>query len=259
MSHVRAIVRLLLFVGTSVLVRIGYVLSVMPLVRLSPRRAAAIHDVWARTWARLVCRILGMRLSWEGPLPARPFVLVSNHLGYVDIVTFMAILPADFVARADMRRWPLLGNLARTPYTIFIDRASRMDVAPVNARIRAALADGRGLVIFPEGTSSGGTSVLPFRASLLDPAARIGHPVHFASLSYRSPEGFPPASESVCWWGDMTFLRHFYGLLRLPSFEARVVFGPDALRAPDRRALADALHGAVEGQLVGTGEHARCT
>ncbi|MCB9898230.1 MAG: 1-acyl-sn-glycerol-3-phosphate acyltransferase [Planctomycetes bacterium] len=251
MRHLRAPIRLLLFVTLSVGTWVLHVVTVPTTRRLSPARGAALHDAIARTWARTVARILGLRTHTRGTPPRTPFVLVSNHLGYVDIVTLMTLVPATFVSRADVSGWPLMGRLARIGNTIFVDRDSRRDVVRANECIAGILAEGRGVVFFPEGTSSGGDSVLPFRSSLLDPAVKIGHPVHYASLSYTTPDGSPPASESVCWWGDMTFFKHFYGLLGLPGIEARVVFGPVAVSAASRHELAERLHHAVSAQLDG--------
>ena len=104
-------------------------------------------------------------------------------------------------------------------------------------------------MLFPEGTSSGGDQVLPFRPSLLEPAARGGLPVAHASLRYISPEGFPPASESICWWRDMPFGSHVLSLLRLPRIRAEVRFGPELLRGRDRKELAHRLWEATKAQF----------
>ncbi|HKX45760.1 MAG TPA: 1-acyl-sn-glycerol-3-phosphate acyltransferase, partial [Planctomycetota bacterium] len=114
---------------------------------------------------------------------------------------------------------------------------------------RAHLARGHTVVLFPEGTSSRGVEVLPFRPSLLEPAAGGGFPVVPAAVSYRTPAGAPPASRAVCWWGDMTFAGHFVRLLGLPGFDARVAFGSEAPREPDRKVLADNLWQAVRAQF----------
>ena len=105
------------------------------------------------------------------------------------------------------------------------------------------------LVMFPEGTSSSGETVLPFRPSLFEVPAGMHLPVSTATISYETPPGAPPAGLSVCWWGDMTFPKHFLGLLALPSVEARVVFSPTLLRGTNRKRLAEDAWRAVEAGL----------
>ena len=210
--------------------------------------AAALRRVqtsMCRRWAQGVARIMHLRVAVEGTAPKAPFILVSNHLGYVDIITLMSVVPGVFVSRADVAGWPVLGLLARAANTIFIDRALRRDVARVNTLIHDVLISNRGVLMFPEGTSSGGQEVLPFRSSLLEPAVQNQQAVSYASVSYETPTGSPPASEVVCWWGEMTFFDHFMGLLGLQHVEAKVVFGERAIQADTRHELATRLHQAI--------------
>lgn len=249
MSHLRALLRLVVFFVFSVLCYAS--LLVRELARLaSPRAARRIHEAIVRGWARGCTRLLGVRVAVHGPVPQAPYYLVCNHLSYLDIVVLMSVVPATFVAKSEVARWPFLGRLARGANTIFIHRGQRSDVVRVNQEIAAILEGGGGILVFPEGTSSRGTEVLPFRSSLLDPAVRIGHPVAFASLAYQTPEGWPAASESVCWWGDMTFPGHFYGLLQLPRVEASLRFGEETVTADGRHELARRLQHAVSDQFT---------
>lgn len=249
MSHFRAWLRLAAFFVWSSLCYLAVLLRV-PLRPLSKSAARRLHEVVVRSWGRGCTRLLGVRVQRDGELPVAPYFLVCNHLSYLDIVVLMAHAPATFVAKSEVSRWPFLGRLARGANTIFVDRSRRGDVVRVNTEIAEILRDGGGIFVFPEGTSSPGAEVLPFRSSLLDPAVKIGHPVSFASLAYDTPDGWPTASESVCWWGDMTFPGHFYGLLRLPRIEATLRFGEGRLEADERHELARLLHAAVSAQFV---------
>lgn len=248
-EHLRASARLVAFLTYSTVLYLMWAVSHV-LALVSRPLMVRVQTALVRAWGRGVAAILGLRITVDGEPPEPPFLLVSNHLSYVDIVTLMSQMPAVFVAKSEVAGWPFLGRLSRAANTIFVDRARRADVVRVNELIGAVLDSGRGLVMFPEGTSSRGHEVLPFRTSLLEPAIRIGHPVSYAALSYRTPAGSPPASTSVCWWGDMTFLGHFYGLLMLPSFSARLVFGAEPVRAENRRDLADRLRAAVARQFA---------
>lgn len=203
-----------------------------------------------RSWARLSAHILGMRVSVGGEPPRPPFLLVANHLSYLDVLVLAGRVDALFIARADVRHWPIVGHLCRLVGTIFVERELRRDVLRVNRQIERALACGEGVVLFPEGTSTEGVTVGAFRPSLLELAARRPLPVHHASLSYRTPMGQPPARLAVCWWGEMPFLSHFSDLLALPGFEASLTFGPLPIEDSDRKRLAVRLRDAVAASFV---------
>lgn len=94
-------------------------------------------------------------------------LLVSNHLSYVDVLVIGAITPAIFVSKNEARHWPVFGALARLAGTIFVRRDKRTDVARLAAEIKNALDAGVLVVLFPEGTSSAGARVLPFKSALL--------------------------------------------------------------------------------------------
>ena len=203
-----------------------------------------------RRWARAVCRLLGGRVEVQGEVAVAPFYLVSNHLSYLDIVVFAAIMPARFVAKREVRGWPVVGLLARAMATIFIDRAAHRDALRLQDDLAQAVADGDGVILFAEATSTPGRVVLPFRPALLEWAARTVHPVHYASLAYRTAAGDPPAHLAVCWWGEMTFGRHLVDLCRLERIEARVRLGAETIADPDRKRLADRLYQAVSAQFT---------
>ena len=206
-----------------------------------------------RLWGRASSAIIGMKLGMKGAAPRPPFLLVANHLSYVDIVALAASCECVFVAKKEVAEWPVVGKLCRAMETIFVDRRSRRDIPRSLSLIEAALDEGAGVVLFAEGTSTRGAGVLPFKSPLLEAASRRGLPVHYASLSYRTPRGESPADVSVCWWGDMTFPAHFFKLLKLRSFEAALNFGEEPIREDDRKALAAKLWTAVSARFVPVG------
>jgi 1-acyl-sn-glycerol-3-phosphate acyltransferase len=203
-----------------------------------------------RSWACGTAAITGMGLQSEGPIPQPPFLLVANHLSYMDIVALATQLDCVFVAKAEVGRWPGIGQAARALGTILIDRTNSRDVARVGGLIGAALDAGRGVVLFPEGTSSAGAQVLPFRSALLEPAVQRGLAVTYASLHYRTAPTAPPASHMVCWWGDMEFLPHFFALCCAQGFEATLRYGAEPVCASNRKLLALKLQQAVDQHFV---------
>ncbi|MCI0658378.1 MAG: 1-acyl-sn-glycerol-3-phosphate acyltransferase [Acidobacteria bacterium] len=200
-------------------------------------------------WTRAVSRVIGMRIRGEGPVPSPPFLLVANHLSYVDVVLLASRVRGVFVARGDLAGWPILGWLTRSVGTLYLDRGYSRDLPRVAAEVHQVLSQGIGVFLFPEGTSTDGSGVLPFRPSLLETAVQLGMPVSFASLSYSTPAGAASARLAVCWWGEMTFFRHLWELLSLPGFEGKVTFGDAPIQHNDRKILAASLHEAIRGRF----------
>ena len=133
----------------------------------------------ANRLGRILCRILGIRLIVEGEAP-REFggLIVSNHWGYLDIVTHSAVFRTlRFAAKSDIRRWPVLGWYLRIHRPIWIDRSNRQKAKEVADRIADTMRGGRSLLVYPEGTSSDGTAILPFKSTAFDPVIREGFPV----------------------------------------------------------------------------------
>jgi 1-acyl-sn-glycerol-3-phosphate acyltransferase len=249
MRRVRVALRLAAYVLASATFYLLWVAGkgLLSLFRLSKRRW---RKFVLRGWARSIAWIIGMRIDVQGEAPQPPFFLVSNHLSYIDIIAYAAVLDCVFISRHDIVDWPGMGRLAQSIGTIFIDRQHFHDIPRVVALIDRTLAEGYGVILFPEGTSTKGDTVLPFKPSLLEPAARAGYPVSFSSISYHTRPGEAPAHMAVCWWGDMTFTPHLLELLKLSRFEALITFGSHAIQADDRKLLAKSLWHAVNEQFV---------
>lgn len=207
-------------------------------------------------WARLACGIMGLRIEARGEPPKPPFFLVSNHLSYIDVIVYATRLDCVFIAKSEVGEWPGIGRVARNVGTIFLERRNFQALPRVIGLIDQNLDDEGGVVLFAEGTSTRGEKVLPFSPALLEPAARSGYPVSYASISYRTPPGETPAELSVCWWGEMTLLPHLKELLKLSRFDAVIVFGSDAIQSNDRKVLAKSLWQAVSDQFIPVAEHA---
>lgn len=203
-----------------------------------------------RSWAGAMITLLAIKMSVRGIAPAPPFFLVSNHLSYLDVIVFAARLDCVFVAKSEVAGWPIFGLMGRSMNTIFVDRRNRRDLSRVNELIDQAHRAGQGVILFPEGTSTCGEGVLPFKTGLLETAVSAGHPVSYASLSYRTLPNEEPAHLSVCWWGEMTFLPHLFGLFHLTEIETTLCFGAAPIQESDRKLLAEKLHSAVQANFV---------
>lgn len=203
-----------------------------------------------RVWARGFARIAGMKIEVIGPIPKPPFFLVCNHLSYMDIPAIRAVVEGVFVAKADIRAWPVAGKIVSDMGMVFIERENRRDIPRAGAKIISKLSDGEGVIVFPEGTTTKGDDILPFNSSFLQFAAETDVPVSYASLSYRTPEGEVPASQAVCWWDDTPFATHMLRLFRLPGFTVIINFGEQPVLSSDRKKLAGELHEKVRERFI---------
>lgn len=219
-------------------VRFGWVYA-----RFGGRPSLAIRSRCLQANCRRLLRVLRADVRATGCAPARG-LLVSNHLSYVDILLLGATAPCVFVAKSDVRRWPVLGPLTALAGTLYIHRERRSDASRMSGEIRRALDDGLLVVLFPEGTSTGGDVVLPFKSSLLGAIEGTKHPLTPAAIAYALRDG--DAAKEVCYWRDMTLLPHLWNLLGKQTLRAEVAFGrTERPGADDRKALSIRLHAEV--------------
>lgn len=251
MRWLRAVIRLALIVVSTTVVCLGWAAGTV-LAFWSPRLRQGLRHIVFQSWSRLLLIIVGARVVVHGTPPSRPFFLISNHLSYLDIPVLASRIPGVFVAKKEIRSWPVIGFLCYCMGTIFIDRTSRRDIPRVLARLDRVMSFGEGVMIFPEGTSTQGASVLPFRPPLLEAAAASDVPVSCAALRYGTPPGEAPAHLAVCWWGGMTFSDHLVRLLTLPGFTAEISYGDKPIVEADRKRLADRLWIEVDRLFVPT-------
>jgi len=251
MSRPLALYRVVTLIGMTLCASGGLVLARL-LAFGSPERSARITDRFVTGWARATRRLIGMRVRVDGELPSGPVAIVANHLSYVDIVALWSVTPGVFVARADVAGWPLIGQAGRLIGTIFIDRTRKRDLLRVIPEMERPLAAGRTVIFFPEGTSSKGCEILPFKSSLFEPAVRRGVPVVTASLRFETAPPAASADQSVCWWGGMTFAPHVFELLHIPTFDARIRFSSPIQPEEDRKALCRAAAESIRKSFLPT-------
>jgi 1-acyl-sn-glycerol-3-phosphate acyltransferase len=199
-------------------------------------RASARHVKW-----------MGCGIKVHGEIPTGGLI-VSNHVSYVDIVALSTVAKCAFVSKKEVARWPIFGLYARLGATVFVDRERRSAVADVADEMRVRLDAGVPLTLFPEGTSTDGSDVLPFRTSLFEPVVELGCPVTACALRY-SLEGGSVADE-IAYWGDMTLAPHLLNLLGKSGVTLDIHFGPSKRRTGDRKTLARDLHAEVRTLLM---------
>jgi 1-acyl-sn-glycerol-3-phosphate acyltransferase len=201
---------------------------------------------WLQRWCRRVLRILGVAPYVQGAPQAG--VIVANHLSYLDILLFGSATPCVFVAKSEIRRWPLLGWLAAGAGTLFIDRNQRSQAHAVGERMLEVLRQGISIVFFPEGTTTDGSEVLRFHSSLFEYAVRAQVPVTSACVSYASPEA--SVGEDICYWGNAVLVPHLWRLNAIGQISGNLVFAEKSATYADRRTAAAATHAEVVEMLL---------
>ena len=209
-----------------------------------PTLEAAERHERVQRWAAEMLRRIGVRLEVHGAPPAHgPMLLVANHISWLDILVMHAARHCRFVAKSDIRRWPLIGTLASGAGTLYIERESRRDAMRVVHRMAESLRAGDVIGIFPEGTTTDGTFLLPFHANLLQAAISTGTPVQPMALGFYAQDGTTCLAPRYD--GDISLLASVWSTLAA-DVSARVVFGePQSAEGRERRAWAHDLQAAV--------------
>ena len=203
-------------------------------------------------WSQQLLAIMGITVQVHGQPPAAgPLLLVSNHISWLDIPAIHAARNCRFVAKADIRRWPLVSQLAIGSGTLFIERTSRRDAMRVVHQMAEALRQGDVLAVFPEGTTGDGRHMLPFHANLLQAALVTNTPAQPVALKFiDTATGQPTYAPSFV--GDETLVGSVWRTLAAPPITAVVRFGePQRSGGRDRREWAGALEQEVRGLWEG--------
>jgi len=218
--------------------------------RLSHTARAAINQRWS---AQLI-QILGLEIRVLGKPPgllAHNTLLVANHVSWLDIFALNSVTVSQFVAKRELRRWPVIGWMIKNVGTVFIDRGSRRDATRVNEQLADSLRRGSCMAVFPEGTTSDGTDLLPFKASLFESARMAESRVQPVALRYLDENGRLTALPAYI--DQVSFFRSLGRVLTMPSGTIELVFG-QALQAHaddscSRFQLAEAARAEVASGL----------
>ncbi|WP_333712832.1 lysophospholipid acyltransferase family protein [Yoonia sp.] len=233
-------------------------LGLLLLVRLIERPLNGTRRPVTPYITQFVCRtsflILGIRYVVEGEVMTGPGAVVSNHVSWLDIFALNARKRIYFVSKSEVAGWPGIGWLARATGTVFINR-DRREVADQIGLFRDRLAAGHKLLFFPEGTSTDGLRVLPFKpalfAAFLDDRLQDTLMMQAVTLNYRAPEG--EDARFYGWWGNMAFGPHLLATLAARRQGAvHVVYHPPVRVADfaDRKSLASAMEKTVRAGLA---------
>lgn len=236
--------------------------ALIPLQWLAIRLGTRLQHRLPQIWHWIAIRLVGIRIHQHGkPSRARPLLIAANHTSWVDIAVIGSLVPLSFIAKSEVAGWPVFGLLAKLQRTVFVNRDRRSDTGRVAGEIAGRMTDGDAMVLFAEGTSNDGNTVLPFRSALLGAATRaLGGGdrdvwVQPLSIAYVDLHGLPMGRQfrpHVAWYGDMELAGHLWGVFAEGAIDVVITWGTPVRVGPetDRKALAHDLEQAVRAMTI---------
>ncbi len=204
-----------------------------------------------RRWSADLLAVLAVRVEVSGTPPVAgvaPAMIVANHVSWLDIFALNAVHTARFVAKSEIRRWPVIGWLVAQGGTLFIDRRRRQHIAQINREVVVALGQGDTFAVFPEGIITTGDTLLPFHSSLLQPALACNAMLYTVAIRYTRADG------SLCseadYEGEKSMLDSLLAMITQPVIHVRLQFLPPfPCNGEHRRELAHAAERLIASAL----------
>ena len=187
---------------------------------------------WSQKWACTLLRFLNGHVAMRGVVPPRGLI-AANHISYMDVLVLASLRPCLFVAKSEVRKWPLIGILCERAGVLFLDRSSMRAAAAANRTIADALRAGVTVVVFPEGTTTAGDTMLPPHAALFQSALDCEQPIIPAWITYAEEQ-----RDRIAYYGDATLMPHLLQLMRLREMNATVQFRTTGIPALHRTQAA---------------------
>ncbi|WP_159674515.1 1-acyl-sn-glycerol-3-phosphate acyltransferase [Andreprevotia sp. IGB-42] len=210
-------------------------------------------------WSTQLTRILGISVRVQGVVPGvypANHLLISNHISWLDIFVLNAVTVSRFVAKAEIRNWPVVGRLCLGTGTLFIERERKRDTARVGQDMLAALQAGHCLAVFPEGTTSDGQAVLPFRSSLLQAAVDGNTTLQPVYLRYCNAQG--QRCGLAAYIDDISIGRSLWRILGNRGLTVEINFlSPLSPEQQDRRSLTRTLEARIQAAHTALDAHNR--
>lgn len=229
--------------------------GVMTAAFILPALDSGMRERRILQWSQRLLAILAIRVTVHGERPAanlRPSMFVANHVSWIDIWALKQLHPMHFIAKAEIRDWPVIGWLAHQVGTLFIERTRRHDTGRMVKLAQQALRKGECLCFFPEGTTTDGSQLLPFKPGLLQAAIIAGGDV--IPLAIRYPHANGGINTAVAYHGEITMLQSFLTVLKQRETLVELHFAaPIPAAGMERRQLADQARRAI-ASLLGLAE-----
>ncbi len=253
----------ILRIGLVAIAFLSLTLALLPVQLLALGFGHPVMRRLPRWWHRIMCKVIGLKVKTIGTLTAdRPLLVAANHTSWKDIVVLGSVADVVFVAKSEVRRWPVFGWLARLQRSVFIERAQKRSTGVQVGDMAARLASGEVVVLFPEGTTSDGNRVMPFKTSLfgaasqalaLTPQGRVT--IQPVTIAYIGIHGMPMGRfhrPVAAWPGTVALGPHFLRVLREGALEVEVHFCSPVVfdAASDRKQTARIVERAIRRTLA---------
>ena len=215
-----------------------------------PYLGQPVQKRMAQKWSAGLLNILSVRLRCSGNIPfkeTKPVMLIANHVSWLDVYSLIAVCPSRFVAKSEIRTWPLFGWLSQNVGTLFIERAKRRDTARINQDIGNALTTGDWVAVFPEGTTGDGTTLQHFHASLLQSAVAVEASLHPVAIRYNDASG---ENSKAAVYVNISLLDSLRKILQQPWINVELIFSdPVSSVGKNRRELARSTEKIIANAL----------
>ncbi len=230
-------------------------LPLMPVQKILNLTSSRLARQLPHAYHKRLSRMLGFHVKVIGDVPATgPVLFVANHVSWIDIVAMSAAAPVSFIAKQEVGGWPLFGQMARLQRTVFVNRNSRHRTGHSRSAISDRLKQGDMLVLFPEGTSHDGVTVLPFKSSLFGAVEPSEVSVIPVTIAYKGHRGLPMTRRQrpfFAWYGDMEMPPHLWEALTSGPIEIVITIHAP-LAETDRKTMARAAHRIIQTTLAET-------
>ena len=239
-----------------------FTLPLLPLQYIAMRRERYFHKSLPRLWHRVIAKLLGLRVTVSGNLaPDRPLLIVANHSSWADIVVLSSIAEVSFIAKSEMKSWPLFGLFAVLQRSVFVERDLKHKAGHQANSIAERLAKGDVMVLFAEGTTSDGNRVLPFKSSLFG-AAQLAQRettarsmlVQPVSVAFTRLHGLPMGRYMrpvAAWPGTVGLIPNLLNMIREGAIDVEVRFGTpvEFTSASSRKAVSAQMERRVRAMM----------
>ena len=202
-------------------------------------------------WCKRLIGAFNIKVVVSGDVPASNLshaMVIANHVSWADIHVLNSIIPLRYIAKADIKNWPVFGFFAKQVNTLFIDRAKKQEAMRIVDITTECLLAGDRLCLFAEGTTTDGTTILPFKSSLIEAAIRAEAPIYPVAIRYTMPDGSP--NTAMAYAGETTLKESMQNTLDIQQPVVHVHFlAPIVSKNQDRRELALLAYTQIAGQL----------